>query len=59
MDLKKLAAKAVKKAVVKEATNKILPMDGEKPKMGWKTKLAGILGTIAAVAAAASEFLGG
>lgn len=59
MDLKKLAAKAVKKAVVKEATNKILPMDGDKPKMGWKAKLAGILATIAAVATAASQFLGG
>jgi hypothetical protein len=33
-------------------------MDGEKPKMGWKVKLAGILATIATVAAAASQYLG-
>lgn len=59
MDLKKLAEKAVKKAVIKEATNKILPMDGDKPKLGWKAKLAGVLATIAAVAAAGSQFLGG
>ncbi len=55
MDLKKL----IKKAAVEQATNKILPMDGTKPKLGWKAKLAGILATIAAVATAASQFLGG
>ena len=49
----------VKKVVAKKAVSSIMPMDGTKPKMGWKTKLAGILATIAAVAAAASEFLGG
>lgn len=59
MNLKKLAMDQLKKAAVKEATNKILPMDGEKPKMGWKVKLAGILATVAAVAGAAAQYLGG
>jgi hypothetical protein len=59
MNLKKLAMDQLKKAAVKEATNKILPMDGAKPKMGWKVKLAGILATIAAVAGAVSQYLGG
>ena len=59
MNLKKLAMDQLKKAVVKEATNKILPMDGTKPKLGTKAKLAGILATIAAVAGAASQYLGG
>jgi hypothetical protein len=49
----------IKKAVVKEAAGKILPMDGVKPKLGPKAKLAGILATIAAVAGAASQYLGG
>jgi hypothetical protein len=57
MNLKNL----IKTVVVKEATNKILPMgtDVSKPKIGWKTKLAGILATIAAIAAAGAEVLGG
>lgn len=49
----------VKKAVTKKAVSSILPMDGTKPKIGPKAKLAGILATIAAVAGAASQFLGG
>jgi len=59
MNLKKLATDQLKKAVVKKATNQILPMDGTKPKLGTKAKLAGILATIAAVATAASQYLGG
>ena len=59
MNLKKLAMDQLKKAVVKEATNKILPMEGTKPKLGTKAKLAGILATIASVAGAASQYLGG
>lgn len=59
MNLKKLAADQLKKAVVKKAANQILPMDSVKPKAGWKVKLAGILATIAAVATAASQYLGG
>jgi len=48
----------VKLMNVKEAAGKILPMDGVKPKLGTKAKLAGILATIAAVAGAASQYLG-
>jgi hypothetical protein len=59
MNLKKLAADRLKKAAVKNVTVKILPMDSAKPKVGTKAKLAGILATIAAVAAAASQYLGG
>jgi hypothetical protein len=59
MDLKKIAVKELKKAAVKEATKKIMPMDEPKPKIGTKAKLAGILGTIAAIAAMAAEYLGG
>jgi hypothetical protein len=59
MNLKKLATDQLKKAVVKKATVKILPMDSAKPKLGAKAKLAGILGTVAVVAAAASQYLGG
>lgn len=55
MDLKKIIIGAARK----EAVNKILPMESDAPKLGWKTKLAGILTTIAAVAAAAAQFLGG
>ena len=58
MNLKKLATDQLKKAVVKKATNQILPMDSAKPKAGWKVKLAGILATIAAVATAGAQFLG-
>jgi hypothetical protein len=58
MNLKKLATDQLKKAVVKKAAGGILPMDGTKPKLGTKAKLAGILATIAAVAAAASQYLG-
>lgn len=49
----------VKKVVAKKAVSSILPMDGEKPKLGRKAKLAGIFATIAAVATAVSQFLGG
>ena len=61
MDFKSTLKKEVEKAILKKAAGKILPMDGEKPKMGWKVKLAGILATIATiatVAAAASQYLG-
>lgn len=55
MNLKKIIADIA----VKEATKKILPMDGVKPKLGKKAKLAGILTTIAAVATAGAQYLGG
>jgi hypothetical protein len=59
MDFKSTLKKEVEKAILKKAAGKILPMDGEKPKMGWKVKLAGILATIAAIAGAASQYLSG
>jgi hypothetical protein len=59
MDFKSTLKKEAEKALLKKAAGKILPMDGEKPKMGWKVKLAGILTTIAAVAGAAAQYLGG
>ena len=60
MDWKSTLKKEAEKALLKKAAGKILPMDGEaKPALGWKVKLAGILATIAAVAGAASQYLGG
>ena len=58
VDFKSILKKEAEKAILKKAAGKILPMDGEKPKMGWKVKLAGILATVATVAAAASQYLG-
>jgi hypothetical protein len=58
MNLKKLAIDQLKKAVVKKAAGQILPMDGAKPKLGTKAKIAGILATVATVAGAASQYLG-
>jgi hypothetical protein len=55
MNLKKL----IKKAAVERVAGKILPMDAEKPKLGKKAKLAAVLGTVAAIAAAGANFLGG
>lgn len=59
MDLKKLIGKVAKDKVLGGAANKILPMEGDKPKIGWKAKAAGILATIAAVAGMLSQYLGG
>lgn len=55
MNLKNIIAKIA----VKEAAGKILPMDGVKPVLGRKAKAAALLGTIAAVATAGAQFLGG
>ena len=55
MDLKKIIVGAARK----EAVNKILPMEGDAPKFGKKAKAVAALGTIAAVATAAAQFLGG
>lgn len=55
MDLKKTMIDLA----AKEAANKILPMDESAPKLGKKAKLAALLGTIAAIAAAGSHYLGG
>lgn len=59
MNLKKMFESTLKDAVLKEAGNKILPMDHEPKKLGFKAKLAGVLATIAAIAAAGSQLLGG
>lgn len=57
MNLKKLIVSQAKKAVVKEATNKILPMGGDAPKFGVKSKAAAALVTLAAIATAIAEYL--
>ena len=59
MNLKKMFESTLKDVALKEASNKILPMDADAPKLGWKAKLAGVLATIAAIAAAGSQLLGG
>jgi len=59
MDLKSTLKKEAEKALLKKAAGKILPMDGDKPKLGKKAKLAALLGAIAAVAAAGAQYLGG
>jgi hypothetical protein len=59
VDLKSILKKEAEKAILKKAAGKILPMDGEKPKMGWKVKLAGILAVIGTGATLLSQYLGG
>lgn len=59
MDFKSKLKQEAEKVILKKAVGKILPMDGEKPKMGKKAKVAGILGVIAAIAAAGAQYLGG
>ena len=59
VDFKNILKKEAEKALLKQAAGKILPMDGEKPKMGWKVKLAGILAIIGAAATALSQYLAG
>jgi hypothetical protein len=58
MDFKSILKKEAEKMLLKKAADKILPMDGEKPKMGWKVKLAGILAIIGTAATALSQYLG-
>jgi hypothetical protein len=55
MDLKKILFGIA----ANEAPGKLLPMESDKPTVGWKAKAATILGLIAAIATAASHFLGG
>lgn len=59
MNILKTLKNEAQKIVVKQAVGKILPMDGEKPKLGTKAKLAAIFTAIAALATAASQYLGG
>lgn len=58
MDLKKTIGRIAKDKLVGAATNKILPMDSDQPKLGWKAKVAGILAAIAAGATMLSQYLG-
>lgn len=58
MNLKKLLGNVAKDKILGGNANKILPME-EPSKLGPKAKLAGILATIAAIAAAGSQLLGG
>lgn len=57
MNIKKLIVSKVKDAAIKEATNKILPMDGDAPKKLGKGKLAAVLAVAAAIAAAIPELI--
>lgn len=59
MDLKKTIGRLSKDALLKQATSKILPMEGDQPKVGLKAKLAAVLATVAAVAGLLSQYLGG
>jgi hypothetical protein len=59
VDFKSILKKEAEKMLLKKAAGKILPMDGEKPKMGWKVKLAGILAIVGTAATALSQYLGG
>jgi hypothetical protein len=59
MDPKKMIGRIGKYALLKQAADKIAPMDGDKPKLGWKAKVAGIFAAIAVAAGAMSQFLGG
>ena len=59
MDFKSKLKQEAEKVILKKAVGKILPMDGEKPKMGTKAKLAALLATIATLAAAGAQYLGG
>lgn len=49
----------LRKLITKEVAGKILPMEDAAPMVGKKAKAAALLGTIAAIAGAASHFLGG
>lgn len=59
MDFKSKLKAEAKKAILKEATDKILPMDTPAPKLGKKAKLAAIFGTVGAILAAAAQYFGG
>lgn len=57
MNLKKLIVSKVKDAALKEASNKILPMDSDLPKKFGKGKAAALVGILAAIAAAVPAFI--
>jgi hypothetical protein len=55
MNLKNILAKVV----AKKAVSKILPMDGVKPVLGKKAKIAGILTAAAGLATAVANYISG
>jgi hypothetical protein len=60
MDLKSVLKKEAEKLILKQATNKILPMASDKkPAIGWKAKLAGVLAIVGAVATTLAQYLAG
>jgi hypothetical protein len=60
MDFKSTLKKEIKKAAVKAAADKILPMDdAPKAAVGSKAKIAGALALIATLATMLSQYLGG
>lgn len=59
MDLKKIVGAVTKDKLLSSAASKIVPMEGDKPRVGPKAKAAGALAIIAAVATMLSQYLGG
>ena len=59
MDLKKTIGRIAKDKLVGAATNKILPMEGDKPKLSGKAKLLGVAAAAMALFAALSDYFAG
>ena len=59
MDLKKTIGRLGKDMLLKQATNKILPMEGDAPKLSSKVKLAGVVAAAIALVTALSDYFGG
>jgi hypothetical protein len=59
MDLKKTIGRVTKDKILSEVSSKILPMEAEPKKLGWKAKAAAGLATIAAIAGMLSQYLNG
>ncbi len=59
MNLKNIISGIAKGKLTEHAAGKILPMEDDAPKKGWKVKAAGILAVIAAIAGTLSQYLGG
>ena len=59
MDWKSTLKKEAEKALLKKAAGKILPMEGTKPALGWKARLAAALAIIGTLATMLSQYLSG
>lgn len=59
MDFKSKLKQEVEKAILKKAAGKILPMDHQDPKMGWKARAITGLTLLAAGIAALLSYLQG